>query len=117
MDAAPADADGEEAGSPGGRMSNGESPTYAASRGLGAEALEREQERLGVGLVPLGLVCADDDVEEPLDRQPREREVDRDPALRRDDPEARPSAFSVVEHVVDPGAALELSCCGSLCAR
>jgi hypothetical protein len=74
----------------------------------GAEPLEREQDRRRVGLVPLGVVGAHDRLEVVAERQPREREVDGLAPLRRDDPEPAAPGVQPVEHVVHPGAALEL---------
>src|SRR5947208_3665533 len=50
-------------------------PDVGRSGRVGAEALRREQERLRVGLVPLGLVAADDRLEQVAERHAVEREL------------------------------------------
>ena len=98
-------------------MSNGESPTYAASSGVGAEPLEREQERRRVRLVLGRLVAADDGLEEVLDRDAVEREVDGHAALGGDDAEAVPRSRSSSSTTSMPSQTAIVSCSGSLCAR
>src|SRR5919204_1216462 len=70
--------------------------------GTGAEPLEREQQRLGIRLVALGLVAADDDVEEMSDRHARERKRNRRAPLRRDDAEPPPLVAEPEEPLVHP---------------
>ena len=57
-----------------------------------AEQIERVLERRRIGLVPLGVVGADDDVEELLERQVGERQPHRLVPLRRHD--AEPAALA-----------------------
>src|SRR5436190_3147315 len=76
--------------------------------GVRSESLGAEQERLRVGLVSLGLVPADDRLEEVAERDVGECELDGGAALRRDD--AQPASFLVEtdEHVFHPRAGLEV---------
>ena len=57
---------------------------------VGAQELERVCERRRIGLVPLGVVRADDDVEEPLQRQIGEGQPHRLAPLRSHDAEPSP---------------------------
>src|SRR5579864_4378703 len=66
-----------------------------------AKALGGEEQGLGVGLVPLGLVAADDRVEHMPERNVLEGELDGGAALRGDEAEAaalRPQLFEGVLH-------------------
>ena len=90
------------------RMSNGESPTYAVSSGSRVHALGREQQRLGIGLVLLRLVAADDGLEEVRERHARERELDGRAALGGHDAEPAPLCVQAHEDVLHAGARLEL---------
>jgi hypothetical protein len=79
--------------------------------GLGrvrCEPLGAEQERLRVGLVSLGLVPADDRLEEVAERHVGERELDGRAALRRDDAETASLLVEAGEHVFHPRAGLEV---------
>src|ERR1700693_2731588 len=69
----------------------------------------REQQRLGIRLVPLGLVTADDRLEQVPERNAGERELDRGAPLRSYDPE--PPAFLVQadKHVLHASAGLQLA--------
>ena len=63
-------------------------PDVRGIGGIGVESLERLEHRVGLGLVPLGVLRADDDVHGlPELREPVERKADGAEALRRDDPE------------------------------
>jgi len=73
-----------------------------------SETLGGEQERLRIRLVPLGLVPADDRLEEVSERHPVKGELDRRPPLRRDDSEPPPLLPQPHENVFHPGARLEL---------
>ena len=76
--------------------------------GIGSEAFGPEKERLGIRLVALGLVAADDHLEEMAERDDGERELGRVAPLGGHD--AEPPAFGVqpLEHVSHPDARLEL---------
>jgi hypothetical protein len=74
-----------------------------------AEVLERDQQRVGVRLVPRRVLGADGDIEEPAElRQHLEGERERRPPLRRDDRQATPLRGQPLECVEDPRARLEL---------
>ena len=62
------------------------------------------QHRLGVGLVALGVVGADDDVEELAERDVLERELDRPRRFAVTIPSVRPSSLQLHEHRVHAGA-------------
>src|SRR5581483_12415807 len=62
---------------------------------------------LGVGLVALGLVAPDDDVEEVSERQAGKGKLDRRAALRRHDAEPVTAVAQLLEHGLDPEEALE----------
>src|SRR3954451_24474204 len=67
-----------------------------------------EEQRLGVGLVPPGLVTAHDRLEEVRKGHARERELDGRAPLRRDNAEAAALPVQAHEHVLDPEARFEL---------
>jgi hypothetical protein len=108
VDPAPRDPDREDAGRPrGGHVVGGVADVRGLRRGR-TEPLERQQQRIGRGLLPLGLVPADDDLEQVADLHPRERQLHRPPALRGDEPEPAPLGVQPHERLVHPGARLEL---------
>ena len=80
MDPAPADSDGVQPG----RLRRLDVERRVADvrgvAGTRAQPFEREQQRLGIGLVLLRLVAADDRLEQVLDRDSRERELHGLPA-------------------------------------
>jgi Glycosyl hydrolases family 38 N-terminal domain/Alpha mannosidase middle domain/Glycosyl hydrolases family 38 C-terminal beta sandwich domain len=76
--------------------------------GICSEPLGAEEERLRVGLVAFGLVAADDRLEEVAERDVGECELDGRTALRRDDTEPASLLVEANEHVLHPGARLEL---------
>src|SRR5438270_158638 len=73
-----------------------------------AQAVGREEERLGLRRVPFRLVAADYNVEEMAAWNGCEREVDRLAPLRADDAESPPLVLQPHEHVVESFAAGEL---------
>ena len=83
----------------------------------GVEQFERVLERRGIRLVPVGVVGADDDVEELLQRQVREGEPTVSRRFAVTTPRRRPSAFSVVSTSVIPAHSASSACSGSLCSR
>src|SRR5215467_10801315 len=88
VDPAPRDGDGEHARRLRRTDVEGRVADVRRGVGVGAEALRREEERLRIGLVPLGLAAADDGLEEMSERHGRKCELDRRAALRRDDSQA-----------------------------
>ena len=108
MDPAPTDADGIQPG----RLRRLDVERRVADVngivGSSAQPFEREEQRLGIGLVLLRLVAADDRLEQVLDRDSRERELHGLPPLGRDDSEPAPFVFQLHEDLVHPGATDEL---------
>src|SRR5712692_6301936 len=72
---------------------------------IDTHAFRGEQERLGMRLVTLRLVAADNNLEEVAERNRSERELDCDTSLRRDDPQPPPLVLQLHEDVVDALAA------------
>src|SRR5436190_21671868 len=107
MDAAPGHADRKQTG--GLRSLDVERRVADVGSLLGArtETIECEEQRRRVGLVPLGLVTADNGLEEMLDRQPGERELYRLPPLRGDDAEPPALLLDLHEYLLLPYAALD----------
>ena len=104
MDAAPGDGDRVHARALGGADVEGRVADVDRLVPAGVEQAERVLERRGIGLVPVGVVGADDDVEELLQRQVREGEPHRLAALRRHDPEAAALRLQRRQHVGHPRA-------------
>ena len=116
MDPAPRDGDGEHAAAFAALTSNGASPRTPSLR-LRAEPLEREQQWLRVGLVALGLVAADDRLEQCSSGIWLNASVT---VLRRfavTMPSRRPSSFRRTSRSSIAQAADEPAWSGSLCAR
>ena len=108
VDAAPRDGDGVHPGCLRRADVEGRVADVGRRGGIGSEALGPEKKRLGIRLVTLGLVAADDHLEEMAERDDRERELSRVAPLGGDD--AEPPAFGVQprEHALHPDARLEL---------
>ena len=108
VDPAPGDGDGEHPG----RLRRPDVERRVAHvRRFGrvcSESLGTEQQRLRIGLVTLGLVAADDGLEEVPERDLRERELDGRTALRGHDTEPASFFVELHEHLLHPGAGLEL---------
>ena len=86
--------------------------------GIGVESLERLEHRVGLGLVPLGVLGADHDVHGlPELREPVERKTDGAEALRRDDPEPSALAPQRREEGRTSSNASSSAWSGSLCRR
>ena len=90
MDVAPGDGDRGHARGPGGPDVERRVADVGGRRGRRAEPLERQEQRLGIRLVALGVVARDDDVERAEEREHVERDLDGEAALHRDDPERPP---------------------------
>ena len=108
VDPAPGDRDGVHAG----RLSGADVErrvTHIGRRGrICAKPRGAEQERLRVGFMALGLVTADDRLEEMPEWNLRECELDRRAALRGHDAEPPPVLVKLNEHILHPRAGLEL---------
>ena len=108
MDPAPTDSDGVQPG----RLRRLDVERRIADvhglAGSSAQPFEREEQRLGIGLVLLRLVAADDRLEQVLDRDSRKRELHGLPALGRDDSEPAAFVLQLHEDLVHPGATGEL---------
>ena len=118
MDPPPGDADRGHPGGPRGLHVERRVTDVRGIRGRRAESLEPEQERLGARLVALGLVTADDDLEQAGQRQPGEGELDGRPAASPSPGRADvPRSFSVVSTSAIPPQNSSVSCSGSLCSR
>ncbi len=88
MDAAPADGDGEHAGRVPRLDVVGRVSDVRRLGRVGLQTPKRLEQRVGIGLVPLGVICADHDVHRLAElREAIEREADRAETLRGDDPE------------------------------
>src|SRR3954452_4910380 len=108
MDPAPCHRDGEHARRLRCADVEGRVADVGGAGGVGSKPLYPEEQRRRVGLVPLGLVAADDRVEQVAKRDVGERELDGRAALRGHD--SQPPAFLVQahEHVLHPGAGLQV---------
>ena len=81
---------------------------YTASSGARAEAAQRLEHRVGIGLVALGVVGADEHVGELAEkRQAREGELDGGDALGGHDPELVAAAAELEQQLGDPVECLE----------
>src|SRR4051812_25089677 len=88
VDAPPGDGDGVHVGRLGGPDVERRVADVCAVHRIDAHALGSDEQRLGIGLVALRLVAADDRLEEVADAQPREGEVDSRASLGGDDADA-----------------------------
>ena len=87
-------------------------------RSAGTQPLERDEDRVRVRLVPLGVVGADDDVEASRRSRARRTRARRSRArFARDDPEPPPSPSARSSSSTIPGNASSSACSGSLCSR
>src|SRR3954468_3157590 len=108
VDPAPRHGNGEHPRRLGGTDVEGRVADVGGRGGAGSEPFGAEQQRLRIRLVPLGLVAADDRLEEMAERDVGEGELDGRAALRGD--HADPPALLVQphEHVFHAGGGLDL---------
>src|SRR5438552_3593417 len=108
VDPAPGDGDREHSGGLGGTDVEGRVADVGGRGRVGTEPFRAEEERLRVWLVPLGLVAADDRLEEMPERDVGEGELDSCAALRRDDAETASFLVEAHEHIIHSFAGLEI---------
>src|SRR5690242_9459532 len=108
VDPAPRHRDGEHARGLGSPDVEGRVADVRGCVRIRTESLGAEEERLWIGLVPFRLVPADDRLEEVAERDIGEGELDGRAPLRRHDAESAPLFVQADEHVLHPGAGLEL---------
>src|SRR4051812_25418247 len=108
VDPAPRHGNGEHPRRLGGTDVEGRVADVGSRGGVGSEPFGAEQKRLRIRLVPLGLVAADDRLEEMAERDVGEGELDGRAALRGDHAEPPTLLVQLHEHVFHAGAGLEL---------